>query len=78
MDEGSTGELGAIVDRLEAAAARLRDDTGAPVLPLPTPVPERRRLAEIVDGLERANVEVRRARTRLAQLEARLDGRRAA
>jgi hypothetical protein len=78
MDEGSTGELGAIVDRLEAAAARLRDDTGAPVLPLPAPVPERRRLAEIVDGLERANVEVRRARTRLAQLEARLDARRAA
>jgi hypothetical protein len=76
--EGSATELGAIVDRLEEAAARLRDDEGAPAVPLPTVGPERRRLAEVVDGLERANVEVRRARARLAELEARLGGRRAA
>jgi len=76
--EGSTSELGAIVDRLEEAAARLRDDPSAPAPSLPTAGPERRRLAEVVDGLERANVEVRRARARLAELEARLEGRRAA
>jgi hypothetical protein len=76
--EGSTSELGAIVDRLEEAATRLRDDRAAPAVPLPTAGTERRRLAEVVEGLERANVEVRRARARLAELEARLDGRRAA
>jgi hypothetical protein len=87
--EGSAAELGAIVSRLEAAASRLRDDAGAmprriagddplPPRALPTPPAERRRLAEVIDGLERANVEVRRARARLAELEARLDGRQAA
>ena len=39
---------------------------------------ERRRLATVIEGLERANVEVRRARARLAELEARLEGPRAA
>jgi exonuclease VII small subunit len=87
--EGSAAELGAIVDRLEEAASRLRDDSETaparvpgreppPPRADPAPGPERRRLAEVIDGLERANVEVRRARARLAQLEARLDGRRAA
>ena len=82
-------ELGAIVDRLEAAASRLRDDAetasrqlpGREPLPpraSPAPPPQRRRLAEVLDGLERANVEVRRARARLAELEARLEGREAA
>jgi hypothetical protein len=87
--EGSAAELGAIVSRLEAAASRLRDDAGTmprripaedplpPRSPL-TPPAERRRLAEVIDGLERANVEVRRARARLAELEARLGDRRAA
>ncbi|TML25452.1 MAG: hypothetical protein E6G30_10310 [Actinobacteria bacterium] len=74
--EGSAAELGAIVDRLEAAASRLRDDA-APA-PAPPPPPERRRLATVIEGLERANVEVRRARARLAELEARLEGPRAA
>ena len=65
-------ELGAIVSRLEEAAARLKDD--APPVPAPDrpPPTERRRLGEVLDGLERANVEVRRARARLAELEARL------
>jgi hypothetical protein len=87
--DGSAAELGAIVDRLEAAASRLRDDSatvprqppGREPLPQPAvaaPGPERRRLAEVIDGLERANVEVRRARARLAELEARLQGRQAA
>ena len=62
-------ELGAIVGRLEEAAARLKDD----VAPVPAPSTERRRLGEVLDGLDRANVEVRRARARLAELEARLD-----
>jgi hypothetical protein len=76
-------ELGAIVSRLEEAAARLKQDAGppperersdAPLQPRAdrTPPPERRRLGEVLDGLERANVEVRRARARLAELEARL------
>ena len=68
-------ELGAIVGRLEEAAARLRDDAApvaAPVADAPPPT-ERRRLGEVLDGLDRANVEVRRARARLAELEARLD-----
>jgi hypothetical protein len=73
--EGSATELGAIVDRLEAAASRLRSDA-APAEP--SPPPQRRRIAEVIDGLERANVEVRRARARLAELEARLEGPRAA
>jgi hypothetical protein len=87
--EGSAAELGVIVDRLEAAAYRLRDDAETvsrqapgrePLAPraVAAPPPERRRLAEVIDGLERANVEVRRARARLAELEARLDGRQAA
>jgi hypothetical protein len=87
--EGSAGELGAIVSRLEAAASRLRDDAGTiprqvdrdePLPPRAAPAPpaDRRRLAEVIEGLERANVEVRRARARLSELEARLDGRRAA
>jgi hypothetical protein len=72
-------ELGAIVSRLEEAAARLRDDAVPPPAPdRPPPPTERRRLGEVLDGLERANVEVRRARSRLAELEARLDVGRAA
>ncbi|HVE69326.1 MAG TPA: hypothetical protein VNB64_12165 [Solirubrobacteraceae bacterium] len=83
-------ELGAIVGRLEAAAARLKEDAA----PVPdrerpeelrrdrreatSPPAERRRLGEVLDGLERANVEVRRARARLAELEARLAVRDAA
>lgn len=83
-------ELGAIVGRLEAAAARLKQDA-APVpdrerpeeprqdrLDGAPPPAERRRLGEVLDGLERANVEVRRARARLAELEARLAVRDAA
>jgi hypothetical protein len=76
-------ELGAIVSRLEEAAARLKHDAGpaparavsdAPLQPRADrpPPTERRRLGEVLDGLERANVEVRRARARLAELEARL------
>jgi hypothetical protein len=87
--EGSAAELGAIVERLEAAASRLRDDAETVSRPVPgrdplppravtAPPPQRRRLAEVIDGLERANVEVRRARARLAELEARLQGRAAA
>jgi len=81
-------ELGAIVTRLEDAASRLKEDAGPEPryiredaeAPLPTPPPqpiERRRLSEVLEGLERANVEVRRARQRLAEIEARL-GREAA
>ena len=82
-------ELGAIVTRLEDAASRLKDDAGPepryvrgedadapPPAPPPQPI-ERRRLSEVLAGLERANVEVRRARQRLAEIEARL-GREAA
>jgi hypothetical protein len=76
-------ELGAIVSRLEQAADRLKADAGpAPVRdptadPLPpradrTPPAEQRRLGEVLEGLERANVEVQRARARLAELEQRL------
>jgi len=82
-------ELGAIVARLEQAADRLKTDAGPPpardrgdtplepraVRPPPT---ERRRLAEVLEGLERANVEVQRARARLAELEERLGLRPAA
>jgi hypothetical protein len=82
-------ELGAIVARLEQAADRLKSDAGPPSARVPgdeaaepravrTPPAERRRLGEVLDGLERANVEVRRARARLAELEARLDHREAA
>jgi hypothetical protein len=81
-------ELGAIVARLERAAGRLKSDAGAPPHGDPveelepramrTPPADRRRLGEVLDGLERANVEVRRARARLAQLEARLGLRDAA
>jgi hypothetical protein len=63
-------ELGAIVGRLEEAAARLKDDAAPAAAPA---TPEHRRLGEVLDGLDRANVEVRRARARLAELEARLD-----
>jgi hypothetical protein len=82
-------ELGAIVSRLEEAADRLKADvgstpgrepTGEPLEPraVRTPPTEERRLGEVLDGLERANVEVRRARARLAELEARLGAHRAA
>jgi hypothetical protein len=82
-------ELGAIVARLEQAADRLKSDTGPPPARVPgdeaaeprvvhTPPAERRRLGEVLEGLERANVEVRRARARLAELEARLNLRDAA
>jgi len=82
-------ELGAIVSRLEDAADRLKADAkpaagrepvSEPLGPreVRTPPTEERRLGEVLDGLERANVEVRRARARLAELEARLDARRAA
>jgi hypothetical protein len=81
-------ELGAIVTRLEEAAERLKADATPPSDPSPpepaepraqrvAPV-ERRRLGEVLEGLERANVEVRRARARLAELEARLGLDRAA
>jgi hypothetical protein len=43
-----------------------------------TPPAEQRRLGEVLDGLERANVEVQRARARLAELEVRLGLRDAA
>jgi hypothetical protein len=77
-------ELGAIVSRLEDAAERLKSDAGPPpprertaAEPAPPraerpPSAERRRMGEVLEGLERANVEVRRARARLAELEARL------
>jgi hypothetical protein len=82
-------ELGAIVARLEQAADRLKSDAGPPPArdravdpPEPRaarPVPaERRRLSEVLEGLERANVEVQRARARLAELERRLGLRDAA
>jgi outer membrane protein TolC len=82
-------ELSAIVTRLEHAAGRLKADAGAPPPPDPgaeppeprtvrTPPADRRRLGEVLDGLERANVEIRRARARLAELEARLGLRDAA
>jgi hypothetical protein len=82
-------ELGAIVSRLEEAADRLKADArpapgreavGEPLEPraVRTPPADERRLGEVLDGLERANVEVRRARARLAELEARLGARRAA
>jgi hypothetical protein len=76
-------ELGAIVARLEQAADRLKADAGPaptrdpatePLEPraVRTPPAEQRRLGEVLEGLERANVEVQRARARLAELEARL------
>jgi hypothetical protein len=82
-------ELGAIVSRLEDAADRLKADAKPAAGREPvseslgprevrTPPTEERRLGEVLDGLERANVEVRRARARLAELEARLGARRAA
>ena len=82
-------ELGAIVARLEEAADRLKADAGPPPArhPADDPLPPRaervapvreRRLDEVLDGLERANVEVRRARARLAELEQRLGLRDAA
>ena len=82
-------ELGAIVSRLEEAAARPADEAGPPpprdLSDEPrqdrvqtTPPAERRRLGEVLEGLERANVEVRRARARLSELEARLGPSRAA
>jgi hypothetical protein len=82
-------ELGAIVTRLEEAADRLkaeapptpgRDRVDGPLAPraVRTPPAEERRLDEVLAGLERANVELRRARARLAELEARLGTRRAA
>jgi hypothetical protein len=82
-------ELGAIVARLEQAADRLKADAGPPPAreraeePLPPraervpPVGERR-IDEVLEGLERANVEVQRARARLAELESRLGLRGAA
>jgi hypothetical protein len=81
-------ELGAIVARLEQAADRLKADAGPPARdpaaePLEpravrTPPAEQRRLGEVLEGLERANVEVQRARARLAELEVRLGLRDAA
>ena len=82
-------ELGAIVARLEQAADRLKADAGPPPArdPADDPLPprtvraaptEQRRLGEVLDGLERANVEVQRARARLAELERRLGLRDAA
>jgi exonuclease VII small subunit len=73
----SAEELGAIVARLEDAAARLKERATGPApsrAERPAPAP-RRRLGEVLDGLERANVEVRRARERLAEIEARLAAR---
>jgi hypothetical protein len=82
-------ELGAIVARLEQAADRLKSDAGPsptrdlaaeplePRAARPEPA-ERRRLSEVLEGLERANVEVQRARARLAELERRLGLRDAA
>jgi exonuclease VII small subunit len=82
-------ELGAIVSRLEEAADRLKADAGPPPArdPAEPPLPPRtervapareRRLDEVLEGLERANVEVQRARARLAELEQRLGIRNAA
>jgi hypothetical protein len=82
-------ELGAIVARLEQAAERLKTDAGPspardpvaePLDPraVRTPPAEQRRLGEVLEGLERANVEVQRARARLAELERRLGHRDAA
>ena len=82
-------ELGAIVARLEQAADRLKADAGPPPVrdrtaealeprAQRTPPTEQRRLDDILEGLERANVEVQRARARLAELEARLGLRDAA
>jgi hypothetical protein len=81
-------ELGAIVVRLEQAADRLKADAEPPGRDLAaeplepravrTPPTEQRRLGEVLEGLERANVEVQRARARLAELEERLGIRRAA
>jgi hypothetical protein len=82
-------ELGAIVARLEQAADRLKADAGPPPArdPVSDPLPpraertepaERRRLGEVLEGLERANVEVQRARARLAELETKLGLRDAA
>jgi hypothetical protein len=83
-------ELGAIAARLEQAADRLKADAAGPPpardpAPEPlapravrTPPAEERRLGEVLEGLERANVEVQRARARLAELEARLGLTRAA
>jgi hypothetical protein len=75
-------ELGAIVHRLERAADRLKADAGppperAPAPPVPPSAPavpsmRERRIDEVLDGLERANIEVRRARERLADLERRI------
>jgi hypothetical protein len=82
-------ELDAIVARLEQAADRLKTEAGPPPArnPTDTPRPARaervppvreRRLDEVLEGLERANVEVQRARARLAELESRLGLRDAA
>jgi hypothetical protein len=82
-------ELGAIAARLEQAADRLKADAGPsptrdpatePLEPraVRTPPVQERRLGEVLEGLERANVEVQRARARLAELEARLGLTRAA
>ena len=82
-------ELGAIAARLEQAADRLKADAGPPpgrdpaTEPLEpravrAPPTEQRRLGEVLEGLERANVEVQRARARLAELERRLGLRDAA
>ena len=82
-------ELGAIAARLEQAADRLKADAGPPPTRDPaaephepravrTPPVQERRLGEVLEGLERANVEVQRARARLSELEARLGLTRAA
>ena len=82
-------ELGAIVARLEQAADRLKADAAPPPTRDPVTEPlapravraapaEQRRLGEVLEGLERANVEVQRARARLAELERRLGLRDAA
>ena len=65
-------ELGAIVARLEQAADRLKADAAPPTRdPATEPLApravraapaEQRRLGEVLEGLERANVEVQRAR----------------
>ena len=81
-------ELGAIVALLEQAADRLKADAAPPTRdPATEPLApravraapaEQRRLGEVLEGLERANVEVQRARARLAELERRLGLRDAA
>jgi exonuclease VII small subunit len=82
-------ELDGIVARLEQAADRLKADAGPPpardraAAPLEPrahrePPADHRRLDEVLDGLERANVEVQRARARLTELERRLGLRDAA